>query len=71
LFIIIALGESIVVTGATTSEIGLTGQTAVAFGTAFFADAAALMVAVVVLVVLIATIGVDQATAAGRPQIER
>jgi low temperature requirement protein LtrA len=40
LFIIIALGESIVVTGATTSEIGLTGQTALAFGTAFLTTAA-------------------------------
>jgi low temperature requirement protein LtrA len=40
LFIIIALGESIVVTGATTSEIGLTARTAVAFGTAFLTTAA-------------------------------
>ncbi|HET6510206.1 MAG TPA: low temperature requirement protein A [Baekduia sp.] len=40
LFIIIALGESIVVTGATTSELGLTSKTAVAFGTAFLTSAA-------------------------------
>ncbi|HEV7494255.1 low temperature requirement protein A [Baekduia sp.] len=40
LFIIIALGESIVVTGTTTSEIGLTGQTAVAFAAAFLTTAA-------------------------------
>jgi low temperature requirement protein LtrA len=40
LFIIIALGESVVVTGATTSEIGLDGKTAVAFGTAFLTTAA-------------------------------
>jgi low temperature requirement protein LtrA len=40
LFIIIALGESIVVTGATTSEIGLDGHTAVAFATAFLTTAA-------------------------------
>jgi low temperature requirement protein LtrA len=40
LFIIIALGESIVVTGATTSETGLDGHTAVAFGTAFLTTAA-------------------------------
>ncbi|WCB96273.1 hypothetical protein DSM104299_05030 [Baekduia alba] len=40
LFIIIALGESIVVTGATTSEIGLDGHTAAAFATAFLTSAA-------------------------------
>ncbi len=40
LFIIIALGESIVVIGTTTSELGLTGRTAVAFGTAFLTSAA-------------------------------
>ncbi|HEY6758824.1 MAG TPA: low temperature requirement protein A [Baekduia sp.] len=40
LFIIIALGESIVVTGATTSELGLDGHTAVAFATAFLTSAA-------------------------------
>lgn len=40
LFIIIALGESIVVTGATTSELGLTSKTAVAFATAFLTSAA-------------------------------
>jgi low temperature requirement protein LtrA len=40
LFIIIALGESIVVTGATASEIGLDGPTAAAFATAFLTTAA-------------------------------
>src|SRR4051812_4175427 len=40
LFIIIALGESIVVTGATTSEQGLDNRTAVAFATAFLTTAA-------------------------------
>jgi low temperature requirement protein LtrA len=40
LFIIIALGESIVVTGATTSELGLTNRTAAAFATAFLTSAA-------------------------------
>jgi low temperature requirement protein LtrA len=40
LFIIIALGESIVVTGATTSELGLDGRTAAAFATAFLTTAA-------------------------------
>jgi len=40
LFIIIALGESIVVTGATASELGLTGKTALAFATAFLTSAA-------------------------------
>jgi low temperature requirement protein LtrA len=40
LFIIIALGESIVVTGATTSELGLTPRTAAAFATAFLTSAA-------------------------------
>ncbi|HWH95907.1 MAG TPA: low temperature requirement protein A [Baekduia sp.] len=40
LFIIIALGESVVVTGATTSELGLDGHTGVAFGTAFLSTAA-------------------------------
>jgi low temperature requirement protein LtrA len=40
LFIIIALGESIVVTGATTSELGLDRQTLVAFGAAFLTTAA-------------------------------
>jgi low temperature requirement protein LtrA len=40
LFIIIALGESIVVTGATTSDLGLDGPTAAAFATAFLTTAA-------------------------------
>jgi low temperature requirement protein LtrA len=40
LFIIIALGESIVVTGATTSHLGLHGNTVVAFATAFLTTAA-------------------------------
>jgi low temperature requirement protein LtrA len=40
LFIIIALGESIVVTGATTSELGLDNHTGVAFATSFLASAA-------------------------------
>jgi low temperature requirement protein LtrA len=40
LFIIIALGESIVVTGATASERGLHGATLVAFGAAFLTTAA-------------------------------
>jgi low temperature requirement protein LtrA len=40
LFIIIALGESIVLTGATTSELGLTSKTAAAFATAFLTSAA-------------------------------
>src|SRR4051812_2143801 len=40
LFIIIALGESIVVTGATTSELGLGDQRAVAFAAAFLTPAA-------------------------------
>jgi low temperature requirement protein LtrA len=40
LFIIIALGESIVVTGATASELGLTSRTAAAFSTAFLTTAA-------------------------------
>ncbi|WP_035125937.1 low temperature requirement protein A [Conexibacter woesei] len=39
-FIIIALGESVVVTGATTSELGLDAHTLVAFGTAFLGTAA-------------------------------
>jgi low temperature requirement protein LtrA len=40
LFIIIALGESIVVTGSTASEIGLDNRTAIAFATAFLGTAA-------------------------------
>jgi low temperature requirement protein LtrA len=39
LFIIIALGESIVITGATTSELGLDTPTAAAFATAFLTTA--------------------------------
>jgi low temperature requirement protein LtrA len=39
-FIIIALGESVVVTGATTSELGLDTHTVIAFATAFLATAA-------------------------------
>jgi low temperature requirement protein LtrA len=39
-FIIIALGESVVVTGATTSELGLDTHTVVAFAAAFLATAA-------------------------------
>jgi low temperature requirement protein LtrA len=39
LFIIIALGESIVITGATTSELGLDAPTTVAFATAFLTTA--------------------------------
>jgi low temperature requirement protein LtrA len=39
LFIIIALGESIVITGATTSELGLDTPTTVAFATAFLTTA--------------------------------
>jgi low temperature requirement protein LtrA len=40
LFVIIALGESIVVTGATTTEVGLSTGTVVAFGLAFLITAA-------------------------------
>jgi low temperature requirement protein LtrA len=40
LFIIIALGETIVITGATTAELELTTATVVAFGLAFLATAA-------------------------------
>ncbi len=40
LFIIIALGESIVITGATTAEIGLDNHTALAFATAFLTSGA-------------------------------
>jgi low temperature requirement protein LtrA len=40
LFIIIALGESIVITGATTAELELTTATVAAFGLAFLATAA-------------------------------
>jgi low temperature requirement protein LtrA len=40
LFIIIALGESIVITGATTAELELTTATLVAFGVAFLVTAA-------------------------------
>jgi low temperature requirement protein LtrA len=39
LFIIIALGESIVITGATTSGLGLDGGVAIAFATAFLTTA--------------------------------
>jgi low temperature requirement protein LtrA len=40
LFVIIALGESIVITGATTSDLGIDDVTAVAFATAFLSTAA-------------------------------
>ena len=40
LFLIIALGESIVITGATTSEVELTTQVVIAFGVAFLTTAA-------------------------------